>query len=256
MQDINLYQLFRFYVKNWLTIVIILSFSLVLGIVYNNFIQTPLYKSDATLLLVRSNAVSQDVALINNYIELFKSRRVLDPVIKKQNIDMTYDELVKYVEASAEKDTDVIKVAISTDSPEKSEKFIEQAVESFRKNVKELYTSDNIQVVDEASLAEKPYNIRTFWVVTTAFATGLIMAIIWLFFVYDYRLNVQTSKKDNQPNVNIIKEKDAIEKKSNNDLSASEIADVNVIHEHQGMSYLNRAAYARELYSKERQIRR
>lgn len=203
MQDINLYQLLKFYAKNWIWIVSITLTSLVLGIIFCNFIQTPMYKSEATLLLVRSNSLasgtSQDTVLINNYIELFKSRRVLDPVIEKQKLNIAYDEMAGLVEASNSKSTEVIKVAVSTTDAEKSKSFLEEAVISFKAQVKQLYKLDNVKVVDSASLASKSYNINKGLTILLSTVAGFLFIIIILFFVYDFRISTKSKKTSDEP---------------------------------------------------------
>ena len=198
MQDINLYQLLKFYAKNWIWIVSVTLISLVFGVIFCNFIQTPMYKSEATLLLVRSNSLasgtSQDTVLINNYIELFKSRRVLDPVIEKQKLNIAYDEMASLVEASNSKSTEVIKVAVSTTDAEKSKSFLEEAVISFKAQVKQLYKLDNVKVVDSASLASKPYNINKGLTILLSVAAGFLFIIIVLFFIYDFKILAKARK--------------------------------------------------------------
>lgn len=181
----------KFYATKWVWIVSVTVIGIISGYIYSNYIQTPLYKSDATLLVVTSGdgATAQNTTLINNYVELFKSRRVLESVISKQKLDVSYDDLLGFVEATNSKNTQVVKVSISTKDARTSQSVLKGAIESFRQQVADIYTSDNIRVVDDASLAYKPYNIREVIVVALAGAAGLVLAIIALFFVYDFNLS-------------------------------------------------------------------
>lgn len=202
MQDINLYQLLKFYAKKWAWILLITAIGVGGGYLYNTYFQTPLYKSSATLILVspgEKRTTTQDVTLINNYIQLFKSRRVLEPVIKDQNLDISYDMLVQSIEATNEKNTEVIKVAISTANADVSRKLVEGSVESFKKEAKELYELDNIKLVDGASQPEQPFNVRPELVFATGGIGGFILALISLFFVYDYRLAHPAAPKKEAP---------------------------------------------------------
>ena len=114
MEEINLYDLLRFYIKKWLTIAIFVMIGGIVGIAYTYYIQTPQYESKATLLLVGTNrtAANQESVALNNYVELFKSRRVLEPVITDQGYDKGYDTLASGVTAQGVKGTDVINVSI------------------------------------------------------------------------------------------------------------------------------------------------
>lgn len=187
MEEINLYKLLGFYVRNWLLILSITLAGLMAGLVYNQFIQTPMYKSNATLLLIKSTGSSQDTTLLNNYVQLFQSRRVLEPVIGEQQLGVTFDEFKGNVSAVNDKNTEVIRLSVSTSNPEKSKKFLEAAVVNFKTEAKELYGSDNLTVVDNASDAVPPYNVNKTLQLAIASGAGFVVSLLVLFFIYDAR---------------------------------------------------------------------
>ena len=78
MEDIDLYKLLQYYAKRWLIILLMSLLGLVAAFAYNQ-LQTPMYRSDATMLLVNTTNVSptQETVLLNNYVKLFSTRRVL-----------------------------------------------------------------------------------------------------------------------------------------------------------------------------------
>ena len=133
MEEINLYKLLRFYVQNWLLILSITLAGFAAGLAYNQFIQVPMYKSSATLLFVNPNGrgSTQDATWLNNYVQLFQSRRVLEPVIKDQNLDVSFDSFIGSVSAVNDKGTEVIRLSVSTDDPVQSQEFLRKAVVSF-----------------------------------------------------------------------------------------------------------------------------
>jgi len=184
-----MYRLLKYYAKKWLVILLCTSLGLAAGLVYNNYLQVPLYKSNATLLLINSDSqkVSQDATLINNYVELLKSRRVLEPVLARQSSHIPYDELVSSIEAKNEKSTEVIKLAISAKSPETSKSLVEGTVDSFKKQIKELYGDDNVLVVDDANLAAEPYNVYKELQLVLFTLIAATATVIILFFVYDFK---------------------------------------------------------------------
>lgn len=188
MQDINLYQLLRFYVKKWKWIALLTIIGALAGFVYNSYIQVPLYKSDATLLLVKQDAAgaAQDTTLINNYIQLLKSRRVLEPVITKQNNEISYEQLSASVTATNEKNTEVIKLSISTDNAKMSKELVDGTIISFKNEVKEIYDLDNIRIVDSASISIQPFNVNKPLFIALPTAVGLFLSVITLFFIYDF----------------------------------------------------------------------
>lgn len=209
MQEINLYDLLKFYAKKWWIIVTLTVIGVVSGFIFNEYIQVPMYKSGATLLLIRSEDKMsvQDVTIINNYKELLKSRRVLEPVSKKLNLNQSYDELVSSIETVNDKDTEVIKMSVSTSNPKTSKSIVDGIVGSFKKQVKELYVIDNVQVVDNAYLSSDPYNVHKEMTIALSATAGFITSIIALFFVYDFKMNNKGKLDTKEPKVKKIKVK-------------------------------------------------
>ena len=197
VQEINLYDLLKHYAKYWYFIVAMTLLALIAGLIYNNFIQVPLYKSNATLIVVNTSGstVKSDATLINNYQQLLKSRRVIEPVISERSIKDSYQTVVGSVDTTNEKDTEVIKVSYSSTSPEQSQIVLSATIESFKNKIKDIYGNDNIQVVDGASIAYEPYNVSKLLQLALAAAVGLLSSIIILFFLYDYKLSTRDKPK-------------------------------------------------------------
>ena len=198
MQEFNPYQLIRYYVSNWALIIFLTALGLIVGLIYNSFIQKPSYRSEATLLLVNNSTIdaTPDGTLLNNYVELFKSRRVLEPVIAQQNLQIPYDKLVNSVEATNENGTEVIKVAISTSDPKTSQLLLNGAVTSLKTQVEQLYGKGNVKVVDNANLPTQPHNVKTYLQLILSTIAGLLVSIIFLFFKYDIKLNNGTLNQE------------------------------------------------------------
>jgi capsular polysaccharide biosynthesis protein len=197
VQEINLYHLLKFYAKNWFVIVITTVIGLSAGVIYNNFVQVPMYKSTATLLVINTDVkdAASTATLINNYSEIIKSRRVLENVIRANNINLSYESLAGSVDTTTSKDTQVIKLNVTTKSPQDSEKVTNGIISTFKTEIKNLYNKENIKIVDTASYSSTPYNVRTGLQLILASMVGFMGSIIGLFFLYDYRLNNPKPKK-------------------------------------------------------------
>ncbi len=194
VQEINVYDLIKFYANNWLILLSAVFIGAVIGLIYTFFIQTPLYKSEATLLVVGARTTA-DATINNNYTELFKSRRVLDPVIQSTGYSGDYRQLFNNTTTTNNKDTDVIRISMATTNARKSKELLRASLISFKKEAKSLYGSDNIQIVDAANEPKDPFNVRTALQVGLTTIAGLLAAIIVLFFIYDYDLIQKTNNK-------------------------------------------------------------
>lgn len=192
MEEIDLYDMLRFFVKKWLTIVTFVMIGAIAGIGYTYFLQTPEYTSKAQLLLVgNTRSSASDSVVINNYVQLFSSNRVLGHVANEQNYDKGYEALAEQTTAENVKNTDIINVAISTTDAKQSQAILETAIETFSQQAKTLYGDNNIKinVVDGASLPSSPSNVKPVVQIGIATIVGLVLAVVSLFFVYDYRMS-------------------------------------------------------------------
>ncbi|MDO4759612.1 MAG: Wzz/FepE/Etk N-terminal domain-containing protein, partial [Candidatus Saccharibacteria bacterium] len=199
MEEINLYDLLRFFAKRWLTIAASLLVGTALGVAYTFYIQQPQYKSTATVLLIGANNTggNQGSVTINNYVNLFTSRRVLDPVIGKLGYSGSYEQLAKSTSVENTKNTDIIKLSLKTGNAKDSKALLESAIQEFDYQAKALYgsTSVKINVVDSATLPSSPDNIKPVQQIGVATAAAGVLAIIVLFFVYDYRKSVGVARQ-------------------------------------------------------------
>ncbi|MBH1956616.1 hypothetical protein I8H84_03465 [Candidatus Saccharibacteria bacterium] len=193
MEEIDLYDLLRFYAKKWLTIATFVMLGGIAGVAYTYFVQSPQYTSKATILLVGTNRTSSasDSVTLNNYVQLFTSRRVLEPVITEHDYNKGYDTLVANTTAQNTKNTDIINVSISTSDAKQSKALLEDGIQSFRKQARELYGDNTIKIniVDAASLPGQPTNVKPAMQIGLAVAAGFALGIISLFFMYDYRMS-------------------------------------------------------------------
>ena len=190
MEEINLYDLLRFYAKKWLTIASFAIAGAIIGVIFTYYIQQPLYKSSATVLLIGTNRTSgQESVVLNNYVKLFNSRRVLTPVIAKHDYNKSFDSLVANTTAENTKNTDFISLSMSTTDAKTSKVMLESAIQEFGKQAKELYgdNSDRISIVDAANTPTGSTNVKPLQQIGIATVALTALSIIGLFFVYDYK---------------------------------------------------------------------
>ena len=187
-EEINLYDLLRFYKKRWLALLLTSLAGLALAALYTYVIQTPLYTSNATMIAVGTadKASGQTNTQLNNYIQLFNSRRVLEPVLQQQHSNLSYEALSQKVKASNDKNTELLKLSVTNHDAKNSQRLANGVIASFRKEIKTIYGSDNIDVVDDANLPTMPANVRPLTQLAFGVAAGLLLAVVGLFFAFDF----------------------------------------------------------------------
>ncbi|PID31647.1 hypothetical protein CR983_00105 [Candidatus Saccharibacteria bacterium] len=194
MEEINLYHLLRYYASSWRAIIAATFVGLLVALIYSAAIQTPMYRSDATLVMtVSSGNPNRDSVQINNFIELATSRRVLEAAIERSSVDYSYEQTERSITATSEKDTQIITLSATTPVADTSKQLLDATIESFQNEVSELYTSEQLQVVDTASSPDDPVNVNIPVETALGGAVGLLVAVVILFFVYDYRMSKTSS---------------------------------------------------------------
>jgi len=201
MQETGTYELVKHYRKYWVAILALTLAGFIIGLIYNNFIQIPKYKSNATLIIIKNDEStnSKNSTIINNYIRLFKSRKVLGSTIRDLKINQSYESLVSSIKATNDTGTDVVRLSVSSDNFKTSQQTLDHAITIFKNEAKSLYKKDNIQIVDVASLETKPYNVNLAMQLLISTSIGFLLPVIVIFFIYDTDLD--SKKKHKSPTI-------------------------------------------------------
>lgn len=200
MEEISLVDFIKYIARNWLVIVGLTFIGLMAGLAYNTFIQEPLYKSSATLLLVNKTEENISTAsLVNNYSELFKSRSVLETAASRQDYSGSYESLLANTTSTVSSGTEVIKVSVATASPQSSRDLMIASIEAFQDQMSAIYGVNNLEIVDDANLPNEPYNVDTTMQLALSGAAGFILSLLILFFAFDYRSGSTNSDERSKP---------------------------------------------------------
>lgn len=193
MEEINIKDMFNYFISKFSFIASITVVISVLGIIYTLFIQVPMYNSYTTLVLTRVNEDAQEITanditinskLVSTYSKIIKSNRIISPVIKDLNLDMTEEELKEIVNVTNEENTELIKISVDTDDPSLSCDIVNKIAERFSEEIVDIYQIQNITIIDKAEVAEKPYNINVLKQIVIYLAVGIGLSLIIVFVMY------------------------------------------------------------------------
>lgn len=197
MEEIDLKELFDFF-KGKIGLLAIITISVcLLGCVYGLFIQKPMYSSYTTVILgsnestnsagITQNDINLNKTLVDTYAEIVKSRRVLDQVINELRLDLTYEELHQKITVTALNNTEIIKISVNDKDAIKAKNIANVTANYFASEVVDLYNLNNVNILDKATEAEKPYNINVTKQVVIYFMIGFVFAagILFIIFYFD-----------------------------------------------------------------------
>ncbi len=197
MEEINLKELWEYFVSKLYIVIIVLMVAILVSNIYILFLQTPLYKSTATLVLTRAesndtasitqNDVNLNQKLVGTYSEIIKSRRILNKVIKNLKIDTTWEQLQKNVSVKNKADTELITITVVSDDSKIAPSIANEIADVFSDDIITIYNIQNVSIIDYAIESERPYNINYTKQTAVAFVAGLVIscAIIFVMFYFD-----------------------------------------------------------------------
>lgn len=218
MEEINLKDLFGYFLKKVPIILFVTLLFLAVGIIYTMFIKTPLYKGDTTLILVKENSnygqesssqTQSDILLnqklVTTYSELIKSKRVLNQVISILELDCSNSELSQKISVSSVKDTEIIKISVSDEEPKEASRIANTLADVFKYEVMDIYDLQNVTIIDKAEVQAEPYNIEIVKSAVVFFALGFMLSVGVIFVFYYFDTSIKSSEEiENRLGVPVI----------------------------------------------------
>ena len=201
MEEINLKDLFNYFLSKIVIVVAIIVAVLWFGNVYSLVFKTPMYKSTTTLVLVNesnnNSAITQsDITLNNNlvstYTEIIKSRNVLEKVIKNLDLDITAKELSNKISVSSTTNTQLITVNVMDSNSKKAKKIASEIDKVFVEETSKIYKLNNVAVVDEASLEKSPYNMNIIKENIIYLFVGLVLSAGTILVMYTFDTSIKS----------------------------------------------------------------
>ena len=188
MEELDLRELFSvFWEKRVYFILLILIFS-VIGAIYTMTLVTPKYQSETKLVLVSDTAksttdsitttdITLNSKLVSTYSEIIKSKTVIRQVISNLGLDLEYNEIKKNVSVTAGEDAEVIKIVVTNKDAVYAYKIANEIARVFIEKASELYKINNVNILDEAEVAEGPSNINHIKDIVIFAFIGAIIAV-------------------------------------------------------------------------------
>ena len=170
--------------KTGYIIVTVLAFA-VLALAVTTFCMTPLYTSTTKMYVlnrqtnegVTSSDLQSSTYLTKDYMELIKSRTVIETVIADLNLDSTYEEVLGQINVSAASDTRVIAISVTDKDPYKARDIANAVRSAAAAHIQSVMNTEAVTVVDEANIPTKKSSPSTMKNVVIAGGSGLILAL-------------------------------------------------------------------------------
>ena len=198
MEEINLKELWNYY-KKYLVYIVIITVLCALGMYfYSENVKKPMYSSSSKVVLVKDgdttndngitqNDINLNQKLVSTYTQIIKSKLVVNRVNEELDLNYTYDKLLGEIGVTAVDDTELLKITVTDKNPETATTIANKIAEVFGEEVKDIYKIDNVKILEYAEVPEKPSNIHTVKDMIIAGLVGLVVTsgIIFVVFYFD-----------------------------------------------------------------------
>ena len=212
MEEFDLQELFRYYLRKLPIILGVMILVILGGYIYIKSFQVPLYHGSTTLILIQKqndevnditqNELNTSEKLVSTYTEIIKSRRVLSPIIKNLNLDISVDELKQKINVSSVNNTSIIKIIVSDESNFLAVSIANSLASVFKEEISEIYKLENISIIDEAIPENKPYNINLSKQLVMYALISIVITCTVIFVIYYFDNNIK-SKKEVETKLNL-----------------------------------------------------
>lgn len=200
MEEFDLKRFAKLAMAKKVFIIVIMIVAIVAGLFYSYILVVPKYKSRTTLLLAQINEekmnqntvkqseitdLSMTSILLEPYISLIESNKVVKKVIDNLNVDMTEDELKNMLTVS-EENTAMLSITVVSENAEFAAKVANEIANVFMEESHEIFNITNVNIIDVAEVEENPYNVNhikdlvIFMLLGAFVSCGLILLIYML----------------------------------------------------------------------------
>ncbi len=212
-ETIDLRECFEIIKKRfWIIITLTLVCALISGLI-SFFVLKPVYQASSSVIvntergegnnIITGDQFSVTQKLAVTYGEIIKSRSVLGAVIDNLRLDDTYEDLAKRVIVAPIKDTQIISIKVQDTDPKRARDIANEIPKLFKNGTeKNIDKSNDIRVIDNATLPKKPIKPNKVMNIVVAAVLGMMIGL-FIVFLLEYLDNKLKTPQDIEKNLGI-----------------------------------------------------
>lgn len=196
MGELDLFEFLHYYYNKILFVLLFVVIGFIGSYIFTFSTQVPIYESKTSLVLTKNdnnnatitqNDITLNKNLVPTYREIIKSRRILEQVIDNMDIDMDYETLTKNVEVNSIENTELIVISVYDENNKLAKSIADEIANVFKREIVDIYSIENISIIDEAQVSTKPYNVNVLKQLIIGCGLGFLISslIVALFFYFD-----------------------------------------------------------------------
>ena len=174
----------------------------VLALAVTTFCMTPRYTSMTKMYVlnrqtnegVTSSDLQSSTYLTKDYMEMIRSRTVIEAVIADLNLNSTYEDVLGQIDVSAASDTRVIAISVTDKDPYEARDIANAVRNAAAAHIQSVMNTEAVTVVDEANIPTKKSSPSTIKNVAIAGGVGLFLALVVCVVLYLMNDKVTTAE--------------------------------------------------------------
>lgn len=189
--EIDLQELLMLYLRKWWMIILcaVLAGAIALGGTY--FLMTPLYKASVSVYVnnnrespedgyVSYNDLSVSLRLVNTYINIITSDRVMDKVSAALNNEYTSNQLAGYLSAEQVENTEIFRLYVTHPDPEEAARIANVVAQIAPDEISKIIEGSSARVIDLAKVPTQKASPNYSTMTILGIVAGALVAIVFL----------------------------------------------------------------------------
>ena len=213
MEEINVKELFEFFISKIKIVILITMIAVLIGAVYSLFFQDAVYESTTRLVLtgtsqatgsnqqtvdgvtITQNDLNLNAKLVATYREIIKSKTVLKDVINTLDLDYSVGQLQSNISVSTVSDTEMISITVESTKAEEAAVIANELASKFSDRIKEIYNIENISVIDKAEVSTNPANVNIAKQIIIYALIGIVLSLAIVFAMFYFDTSLKDAKQ-------------------------------------------------------------
>lgn len=185
-KKIDFIELLKIVQKNWLVILCTGILGFALSYYTTVYLITPQYQAKTQLLVNRPNTeegnmdlndIQSNIQIINTYRDILTDSVVIDQVLNELDEPLTEEALIEKMSIVIQEDSQIFKIEVVDDSPERAAEIANLIATTFQENVGNILHVENVAILSAAKINSTPISPRTNFNLLIGTMIGLIVGI-------------------------------------------------------------------------------
>ena len=193
--EIDLLDLLGYYLNRLpLLIIALIAGALIAGL-YTHFLVPDKYTATAKMYMVAASSdavvnlsdLNLGTSLSNDYVELMKSRPIMEAVIEKLDLDYTYGQLVNMVSMSVISNTRIIRISATSLDPKEAMDIANQVARTAKTQLPDVMATPSPTIAENAVLpkAKSSPNMKKNILLGALLALVAVLAVLTVQYLLD-----------------------------------------------------------------------